>query len=249
MDIQILGCSGGVGGSSGSTCIRLGQHILLDAGSGLERLSLEEMRAITHVVLSHAHLDHICALPTFLANLFGYTQTPIQVHALAETLAVLKKHIFNNQVWPDFTRIPTAEAPIMSFHEIQPEQEFTLGAYQFTPFSVVHTIPTVGFSVRKEKQHFVFTADTKLSPALIQRLNQFAPIDTLMIECSFPDHYHALAENSGHLTPASLKQVLQAQVQAPKQVWITHLKPSYEAELRQQLANDPACQHWHVLSP
>ena len=39
---------------------------------------------------------------------------PIQVHALPETLAALRTHIFNGVIWPDFTRLPSAEHPMLA---------------------------------------------------------------------------------------------------------------------------------------
>lgn len=247
MKIKVLGCSGGIGGSSGSTCIRIDKHILLDAGSGLAALSLDEMRNIRHVILSHAHIDHICALPTFLANLFEHITAPVTVHALPETIKVLQDCIFNWKVWPDFTQLPSADKPIMAFKEIEPCISFTIDDYQFTPFSVEHTVPTVGTSVRSNNKHFVFSADTKSSAALIQQLNKFCPIDILMIECAFPDRYAELAAQSGHLTPTTMAETIAALTVPPKEIWITHLKPSYEAELRDVFATTPAYQNWHVL--
>lgn len=247
MKIKVLGCSGGIGGSSGSTCIRIDEHILLDAGSGLSALSLNEMRKIKHVVLSHSHIDHISALPTFLANLFDHATEPVTIHALAETIEVLKDCIFNWLVWPNFAVLPSADNPIMAYQELEPWQSFTIDGYVFTPFSVEHTVPTVGFSVQSSHKHFVFSADTKSSDFLIDQLNRLKPIDTLMIECAFPDRLADLAIISGHLTPATMSDTIAALVRPPKEVWITHLKPSYEAELRDVFANEPAYQHWHVL--
>src|SRR5690554_2440624 len=247
MKIKVLGCSGGIGGSSGSTCIRIDKHILLDAGSGLAALSLDEMRNIRHVILSHAHIDHICALPTFLANLFEHMTAPVTVHALPETIKVLQDCIFNWKVWPDFTQLPSADKPILVFNEVEPNQSFMIDQYTFTPFSVEHTVPTVGMSVKGAHKHFVFSADTKSSTTFIEQLNKLAPIDILMIECAFPDPYAELALMSGHLTPTTMAETIAAITVQPKEVWVTHLKPSYEAELRHVFATTQAYQNWLVL--
>ncbi|MCO4321939.1 3',5'-cyclic-nucleotide phosphodiesterase [Aliidiomarina quisquiliarum] len=247
MKIKVLGCSGGIGGSSGSTCIQIGNHILLDAGSGLGALSLNHMRNIKHVVLSHAHIDHICSLPTFLANLFDYTTEPVTVHALPETIKVLQECVFNWKIWPDFTQLPSPEQPIMAFKPLQPRQPFELEGYTFMPFAVDHTVPTVGYSVKSHNHHFVFAADTRLSEKLIHQLNQLDPIDTLMIECAFPDRLAKVAVQSGHLTPITMAETIAAIKAPPKKIWVTHLKPSYEEELRHVFATTPAYQQWLVL--
>ena len=36
------------------------------------------------------------------------------MHALPETLAALRAHIFNGVIWPDFTRLPSAEQPTLA---------------------------------------------------------------------------------------------------------------------------------------
>ena len=75
MNIEFLGSNGGIGGSAefnpGSTCIQVSEGILIDAGTGLAKLTVEQMSKIRHVFLTHAHLDHICCLPLFLANIIG----------------------------------------------------------------------------------------------------------------------------------------------------------------------------------
>ncbi|CUS48470.1 MAG: Metal-dependent hydrolases of the beta-lactamase superfamily III [Idiomarinaceae bacterium HL-53] len=248
MNIQILGCSGGVGGSSGSTCIRLNEHILIDAGSGLGELPLAEMRKIKHVVLTHGHMDHICFLPAFISNLFGHLDGSLKVYALPKTIEVLRTHIFNWQVWPDFEKLPSDNNPIMEFVSIEPWNPFSIGDIQFTPFSVEHTVPTVGYSVQNQDTHFVFAADTKCNDVLLDQLNRLPPIDIFMAECAFPDHATEMAEISGHLTPATLKKTVAALAVQPQHIWVTHLKPAYEEELRYTFAQDPECQHWHVLS-
>lgn len=247
MTIRVLGCSGGIGGLTGSTCIQLGEHILIDAGSGLNSLTLTEMRAVKHIVLTHAHMDHICSLPTFLANLFDYFSEPIVVHALPETIQVLKECIFNWQVWPDFTQLPTPENPILAFQEITPHQAFTIDDYLFLPFLAAHTVPTAALSVTHNNKHFVFSSDTKYTEQFLAELNSLGPIDILMIECSFPDRYAEIAEVSCHLTPATVEQTLNALELKPSEVWISHLKPSYEEELRTLFATSDRYKHWHVL--
>ena len=71
MSIRVLGCSGGLSGENqqGSTCIQISPSTLIDAGTGLASLSLAEMSRIRHIFLTHAHMDHIAALPTFLSIL------------------------------------------------------------------------------------------------------------------------------------------------------------------------------------
>ncbi|RTE87729.1 MULTISPECIES: 3',5'-cyclic-nucleotide phosphodiesterase [Gammaproteobacteria] len=246
-NIDVLGCSGGVGGSSGSTCLRVHPSILIDAGSGLAELSIKEMRAIRHIFITHAHMDHICHLPTFLSNLFDEVPYPIKVYAQQETIDVLKEHIFNWKIWPDFLKLPDEADPILEFVPLSAKQTVTLEGISFTPFEVEHTVPTFAYSVQDQDQHFVFSADTKLSQAVVDKLNSLPPMDTFMVECAFPDRYEDLADVSCHLTPKNVSALLQKLETPPKNVWITHLKPAYESELRQLFASDEQFSGWNIL--
>lgn len=260
MDVDILGCSGGISGNirnSGTTCLRLGEHILIDAGSGLAKLTLEEQRKITDILLTHSHMDHISDLPGFLANMFDYIDNPIRVHALPETIEVLRDCIFNYQVWPDFTQLPTTEAPVLEFVALQHWQHFDLHGYRITPFFVEHTVPTVGFSIKnidtsrsfhtEKTSHFVFAADTTYSEVVVDELNRLGHIDTLMIECAFPDTKQDIALASKHMTPSLLNKTLDGLAERPRKIWITHLKPAYEKEIRHELRTKAAYHQWRVL--
>ncbi|WP_204282604.1 MBL fold metallo-hydrolase, partial [Klebsiella variicola] len=73
---------------------------------------------------------------------------PIQVHALPETLAALRQHIFNGVIWPDFTALPRRESPVLSLHPIQVGERLDLGAGRVIEvLPAAHTVPAVGFAV------------------------------------------------------------------------------------------------------
>ncbi|EGN74630.1 metal-dependent hydrolase, beta-lactamase superfamily III [Idiomarina sp. A28L] len=234
MNIQVLGCSGGLSDKNGSTCIQIGDYALIDAGTGLSSLTIEAMRKIRYIVLTHSHMDHIAALPLFLSNMFENVDHQVQVFAQAHTIETLKTNIFNDNIWPDFTQFPSAEAPIVEFIEIAPGDTFTLASpeqqnAQIHVFAVDHTVPTMGVSVRMQNQHFVFSSDTTEGPIFdnaLAEVSKLAPVDTLMLECSFTNNKHDLAVHTKHMTPKMLKGTLTRMQQMPKNLWISHLKPS-----------------------
>lgn len=244
MSVRVLGCSGGLSGDNkqGSTCIQVSPTTLIDAGSGLATLSLSEMHQIRHIFLTHAHMDHIAALPTFLSNLFEQDNLPVKVYGLAETIERLKTNIFNNEIWPDFTVSINGAEPVVEFIEVAAGDVIQHENMTLELFAVKHKIPTVGYSVKSRSLHYVFCADCTESTALTDNLNRLAPIDVLMIECAFPDRLVEVAEKTQHMTPSMLQRTL-TQVNGIKHVWITHLKPSYEKELRNTLNGGP----WTVL--
>lgn len=235
MNVNVLGCSGGIGGTTPSTCVQLAPNILIDAGSGLERMSLDTMRAVDHILLTHSHMDHISALATFLSNVIGYRERSVRLYAQTSTIEVLRKHIFNWQVWPDFTVLPNVDQPILEFVPIQPGKTLTIDALQVTPIAMEHTVPTVGFSIRSEQNHLLYCADTTYNANLIDALNQLPQADQLVIECSFPSSQHEMAMLSKHLTTDLLKRFIDQLDHLPKEILVAHLKPNYEALIRAEL--------------
>lgn len=242
MDIRVLGCSGGLDASTGSTCIQLSSRVLIDAGTGLSKLTIEEMRQVEHIVLTHSHMDHIAALPLFLSNMFEHVDHQVKVYAQAHTIEKLNTHIFNNEIWPDFRELPSPENPVVRFIETHPGDEFVLDSMTIKLFPVDHTVPTVGVSVHGEQGHFVFSSDTTASDLLDRELNKLGAIDIFMVECSFTDDKHELAVQTKHMTPALVASTLQNMEVPPQKVWISHLKPSCAQSLRDVLSSD-----YHVL--
>ena len=82
MKLRVLGCSGGIGARARPTSFPDDEDILLDAGTGVEDLSVEELERIDHVFLTHSHLDHVLALPLLVDSVGARRSRPIVVHAL-----------------------------------------------------------------------------------------------------------------------------------------------------------------------
>ncbi|PCI60564.1 MAG: hypothetical protein COB37_09475 [Kordiimonadales bacterium] len=79
MQLRILGCSGGISPGQGTTAFLVDDSLLIDAGTGVEQLEHQEMCKIKHLVLTHAHLDHISHLPFMLNNVIGGKHHQLQV--------------------------------------------------------------------------------------------------------------------------------------------------------------------------
>ena len=90
MKVRVLGCSGAIAKDCRTTSFLIDHSILIDAGTGVGDLTLDEMRAIDHVFLTHSHLDHIAALPLMLDAVGANRRRPLEVHALPQTLAALQ---------------------------------------------------------------------------------------------------------------------------------------------------------------
>lgn len=238
MKVEILGCSGGMGLGQHTTCYRINEHTLLDAGSGLGNLPQDELKKIRHIFLTHSHLDHVCFLPLLIDNLFEFLKQPIHVYALPEVISTLKEHIFNWKIWPDFATLPNEHSPVVQFHPLTLQQPLAVEGLTLTPFPVEHIVPTCGYHLLSETgQTLVFTGDTTYGEAVMGELDRLGPLDVLMTECAFPDRLLELAKTSKHLTPVLVKHFIETLKHPPKQVWLSHLKPSQTHEIRAELEN------------
>jgi ribonuclease BN (tRNA processing enzyme) len=235
MNIRVLGCSGAIAAGYKTTAFLLDTDVLIDAGTGVGDLPLDDLAAIDHILLSHSHLDHVLGIPLLadavLRLRVAAGRPPIQVHALPETLATLQQHIFNGAIWPDFTRLPSREAPVLSLQAFQIGDRLELAGRVIEVLSAAHTVPAVGFAVdggpATGHAHWVFTGDTGPNPALWRRLAELR-LSHLIIETAFSDDEAQLAHVSQHLCPADLGREL-AQLAGSVDVRITHIKPG-EAE-------------------
>jgi cAMP phosphodiesterase len=235
MKIRVLGCSGAIAKDCRTTSFLVDSDLLVDAGTGVGDLSLEEMCGINDVVLTHSHLDHIAALPLMIDSVAKLRTAPLRVHALQQTIDALRKHVFNDTIWPDFSQIPSPEAPFVTLHAIRTGQILRIADKTVEAMPAVHTVPAVGYAVNAGKANWVFTGDTERNPAFWRRLNQLN-VAMLVIETAFSNKEQALAERSLHLSPAVLADELD-QIEHTKKfpIYITHTKPAETAQIMQEV--------------
>src|SRR5687768_4973419 len=120
MRLRVLGCSGSIGGQHNrTTSFLVDSDILVDAGTGVGDLSLAEMTLIDHIFVTHSHLDHVDSIAFFLDSVGALRPRPVTVYATGPTIETLKKHLFNWDIWPDFTVIPSPEQPFLRYEEIE----------------------------------------------------------------------------------------------------------------------------------
>lgn len=225
MKLRVLGCSGGIGAQIRTTSFLFDDDILIDAGTGVEDLTVEALARIDHVFLTHSHLDHIAGLPLMVDSVGAMRGKPVVVHALAETIAALKKHIFNWTIWPDFTEIPHYERPWMVFEPFAIGETITVGSRSVRALEARHTVPAVGFHLAGESGSLVFSGDTGPNEGFWREVNAIGDLRHLIIETAFSNREQDLAVVAKHLYPVQLGDEL-ARLERAAQVWITHLKPS-----------------------
>jgi ribonuclease BN (tRNA processing enzyme) len=228
--LRVLGCSGGIGGRHlRTTSFLVDSDILIDAGTGVGDLSLAELSLIDHIFITHSHLDHVTSIPFLVDTVGGMRAKPLLVHATRATTEILKNHLFNWAIWPDFSEIPTPEAPFLRYQEIELGKPISLSGREITPLPALHTVPAVGYQLDSGAASLVFTGDTGQNDALWRSVNRIRNLKYLIIETAFSNKERRLAEVSRHLCPQTLAEEL-AKLERNAEIYVTHLKPG-EIEL------------------
>ena len=231
MQIRVLGCSGSIAAGNRTTSFLVDDDMLIDAGTGVGDLTLDELTRIDQIFLSHSHLDHVLAVGLLADSVARRRATlgrpPIGVHALALTLDALRAHVFNGVIWPDFSRLPDEANPVLKFVPIAVGEVLDFGGRSIEVLPASHTVPAVGFAAMDTREPgrgaWVFSGDTGPNPVLWERLAQMR-VSSLVIETAFADEEIELARISRHLSPALLGLEL-ACLDQPADVFITHIKP------------------------
>ena len=222
--------------------------VLIDAGTGIGDLELADLDSIRHVFLTHAHLDHVAGLPMLVDRVFDENfDQPLTVYAREETIRAVQDHLFNGTIWPDFSRLPTPQNPMLRYHICCPGDTITIDHRDFYAIDVMHTVPTLGYTVQNSGGAFAVSGDTKTNETLWPVLNACDDLRVLVIEVSFPDEMEALAAEAGHYCPKTLTRDLQRLQHAPE-IWLTGMKPGEEQAILKQVLEAAPDQNIHMLS-
>lgn len=240
MRVRVLGCSGAIAQGCRTTSFLVDQDLLIDAGTGVGDLTREEMTRIDDIFLTHAHLDHVAHLPLMVDTVAGARLgRPVRVHALPATLQALRQHLFNDLIWPDFTRLPTPESPLLTFHALEVGATRLVKGRTIEALPAEHAIPALGYALRgpeADAAWWVFSGDTERNPRFWQRVNQLQ-VHSLVIETAFSNREQDLARLSMHLSPRVLAEELQNI--PPDQrypIYITHTKPSETKTIMREIS-------------
>ena len=216
------------------TCLLVNERVALDAGSLAQELQIEQQQQVHSIILTHSHMDHTNSLPFFIENVYGKSAGAIDIYASAATIYSIRRYLFNNATWPDFTRLPNHLLPAMRFHELVEEVPFEVDGVRFTPIQVSHLVPTLGFLLEQDGKAFLWSSDTGPTLRLWEIANRTPNLQALCIETSFEAALQQVADVSLHLTPRTLERELQ-KLEKKVPILLHHLKPPSIAAIREEV--------------
>ncbi len=230
--IKILGASGSKAKNLNTTSFLIFKDIVVDAGNILNALGNDALH-INHIFLTHSHADHIADLPFVIETFFEKREIPLTIYALEETIDVLKKHSFNNVIWPDFTKIKLLKSNEFSLilKPIKLDETIQINNYLIKPIFANHIAGSCGYVITKNNESFIISGDTYINPRIWEEINNNKSIKSLIIECSFPDKLENLAKVTKHLTPSLIAKELENMNRKNISIFYYHLKPTYKKEL------------------
>jgi glyoxylase-like metal-dependent hydrolase (beta-lactamase superfamily II) len=235
MKLRVLGCAGGIGGHQRfTTCLLLDDDILLDAGTGISNLNIDELVRIDHVFITHCHLDHVAGLALLVDAVRGKRQGAVTVHASEDVVAALRKYLFNWVLWPDFSMIPSVDEPVLRWQPFKPGATIAIDGRMIAGHSVNHTPGAVAYWAHAGNDGFLFSGDMCATPALWETLLLEKGLRKVIVDCSFPNAEFELAAKSMHFCPQSLLNDIHAMPHSIEFL-IYHLKPGQEDLIMEEL--------------
>lgn len=264
MRVRVLGCHGGETPRHRTTCFLIDERITIDAGAVCRSLSLEEQMRIDHMLISHSHMDHVKDLALLADQVIGRRTAPVVLHCGPETAETLQSSYFNNYLWPDFTKIPTPENPVMKIQVHRASRSFRIpapaeggakkasakkangqgngkaelvdGEYEITYVPVTHPVESMAMIIRGAGGSILYTSDTGPTTKLWQVANKTPDLKGMFVELSFPNHMQALADVAGHYTPRTLDTEL-TKVDRREEIplFVYHLKPTFYEVTKNEL--------------
>ncbi len=235
MRLRVLGCHGGELPTCKTTCFLIDGALALDAGALTATLPLEQLAKLDDIVLSHSHFDHVKDLPLIADLVVGLRDRPIAIHASRECAKTLRDNVFNNALWPDFTRIPSRKNPVVKLKPFRSGATLKIGRYTIQSIPVSHPVESCGFVVSDGQTAVAMSGDTGPTEKLWKVLNATQNLKAVLLETSFPNRLQELADLSGHLTPRTMRRELEKFHRNGAEVLLYHLKPAFVPQVKREL--------------
>jgi ribonuclease Z len=183
--------------------------VLIDCGNNpvgkLEQVGVA-INQITDLILTHAHADHMGALPLLLMDMWlNKRQTTLKIYGLAYTLEKAKTllAIYNWESWQGMFPVDFLTVSAETKQEIIHAKELSISVAP-----VKHLVPTVGVRISFVEIHktFVYSCDTEPCKGLDQLATG---ADLLIQEAAGPAKGHTSPEEAGDIAnKAGVKELV-----------------------------------------
>jgi ribonuclease BN (tRNA processing enzyme) len=227
MIVKVLGTAAGVGDQTPTSSYLIDGNTLLDCGSGVETLSVENLLGIERVLLTHSHLDHCNGLPSLLDVHARRGGRGISVYTQQETIDELRAGLLDGL--PDYAAQQTEHGEtLLRFVAIEVGDAIPLPDGMATALPAQHSIASVGWLIEGPWRALTYTGDTALCPAFWHWSANVPSLSDIICEvsCSSDEPDRAISE--GHMTPETLVPMLDL-VPPNVQVWIAHMQQDARA--------------------
>jgi cAMP phosphodiesterase len=234
--LKVLGCFGSE--LPGYRCpgFLVNGRLLLEAGTATSVLSWQEQLAVSDACVTHVHLDHVKELALLVDNRLGRAPRPLVVTGTAEVVHSLRRDLFNDRIWPDFSRIPSRQRPTVVYRVIPEGRYARVAGLSVKPVRVQHPVAATAYILREPGASLLFTGDTGPTASVWKAARGLRDLAAVITECSFPSEMESLAAASGHLTPSLLARELERLGRPEVPVFIYHMKPLYVEAISQELS-------------
>ncbi len=236
MKVDVLGSYGARLPGFSTTSFMIDGRLLIDAGTVTWTLSLEQQLAIDDILLTHAHLDHMVDLAFLADNVFGARKEPIRVWAPQQVLSGLREHLFNNEVWPDFTSLPGDGGASLVFEPLPESGSCEVAGFHLDWVRTNHPVCCAGYLLRSGESAVLFSGDTGRTEDVWTLGRDCRQLKAAFVEASFPNRQQELALASGHLTPELLDGELKKLNRDELAILVYHMKPQFLDEILAELA-------------
>jgi cAMP phosphodiesterase len=205
-------------------------------GSAASRLTIHEQTKVTDIFLTHAHLDHTKDVAFFSENVFARVNLPVTIRGTPDTIRKLNEHLLNNEIWPDFTILPTVANSVLKYEAFELGQVVRVSGLEVSSVPVNHPGGCVALLIRSPTGTIVYSGDTGPTEALWAEVNRRGKeIKAILLETSFPNRLQKVADASGHHTPATLAKEIQEIQTALCPIFVYHIKSPYREETIREL--------------
>jgi ribonuclease BN (tRNA processing enzyme) len=232
MKIRILGCHGGVAPGYRTSCYMVNDRFLIDAGSAASALAPRRQTEIEDIFVTHPHIDHIKDICFLIENSFYESRAVLNIRSTPEILESIHKHMLNDILWPDFSKIYVDKAHTKALIKFIPiEQGMTHEGIKIHHMRVNHPGEAIGYVLDDGKNQVVFSGDTGPTEELWKIANSCKNLKAVFTEISFPNEMEMLARVSGHFTIDQLLGDLKKLNNKDVPIYIAHFKPRFFEEL------------------